>query len=99
MSSTLVPFGIRQRAVAPARYLPQPPSPFVSQTLERAAEALAEPFVGMTTNGHVIPGLFPLQQTGVSTQPIQAAAERFLAGLDDAQRTTACFHIDADDWR
>jgi hypothetical protein len=99
MSSTLVPFGIRQRPVAPARYLPQPPSPFVSQTLERAAQALAEPFVGMTTEGHVVPDLFPLQQTGVSTQPIQAAADRFLAGLDDAQRTTACFQIDADDWR
>jgi hypothetical protein len=99
MSSTLVPFGIRQRPAAPARYLPQPPSPFVAQTLERAAQALAEPFVGLTTDGHVVPGLFPLQQTGVSTQPLVAAAERFLAGLDDAGRASACFAVDADAWR
>src|SRR4051812_42654181 len=37
--------------------------------------ALAEPFVGITTNGTVQPGLFSISSTGVSTAPVRRAAE------------------------
>ena len=46
---------------------------------ERAA--IAEQFVGATTNGQVQPGLFGIRSTGVSTQPVLDAARAFLAKL------------------
>jgi hypothetical protein len=61
--------------------------------------ALAEPFRGVTTSGTVLPGLFAIQSTGVSTAPVKAAAEAFLAGLTDAQRRAATFAVDDDEWR
>src|SRR5262245_62560875 len=45
------------------------------------AKGLAEPFKGLTTNGEVTPGLFPIQATGVSTEPVRNAAERVLSSL------------------
>ena len=38
-------------------------------TYARAEKALAEPFRGVTTDGKIVPALFSLQQTGVSTKP------------------------------
>ena len=49
--------------------------------LEKSLDAAAEPFKGITTNGTVIPGLFDIQQTGVSTQAIREAAATFLDSL------------------
>src|SRR4029450_3661607 len=54
-------------------------------TYARADRALAEPFRGVTTEGQVVPGLFSLQQTGVSTRPIKDAADAFIASLTVAQ--------------
>jgi hypothetical protein len=58
-----------------------------------------EPFVGVTTDGSVVGGLFPLRSTGVSTGPVRLAAQRFLAGLDDAQRERTSFAADDIEWR
>src|SRR5262249_29406466 len=55
----------------------------------KAAKALAEPFRGVTTDGQVIPGLFSLQQTGISTKPVQDAADAFIASLTAAQKKVA----------
>ena len=41
-----------------------------AQRGDREARALAEPFVGVTTDGLVQPGLFTIRETGVSTQPV-----------------------------
>ena len=46
-----------------------------------------EDFVGVTTDGTVISGLYPIQATGVSTEPIVTAATAFLAALTEEQRT------------
>ncbi|MGH7462959.1 MAG: DUF3500 domain-containing protein, partial [Longimicrobiales bacterium] len=58
-----------------------------------------EPFKGLTTNGTVLTGLFPIHATGVSTAPVMAAADRFLAGLTEEQRKKTTFPVDDIEWR
>ena len=58
-----------------------------------------EPFVGVTTNGMVRAGLFPVEATGVSTEPVVRAAEAFLASLTQEQRAATQFAVDDDEWR
>ncbi|HEV7662814.1 MAG TPA: DUF3500 domain-containing protein [Chloroflexota bacterium] len=60
---------------------------------------LAEPFKGLTTDGNVIPGLYPLTPTGVSTDPIRRAAIDFLATLNATERDQATFDLSSDAWR
>jgi len=67
--------------------------------LENSLAAAAEPFKGITTDGKVVPGLFSIEQTGVSTRPIQGAAEAFLASLKPEQRAKTVFPVDAPEWR
>src|SRR5262249_35444656 len=69
----------------------------MSEDAER--QGLASPFQGITTNGHVMPGLFEISPTGVSTESVRAAAERFIASLTNAQMTRAMFPIDDPQWR
>jgi Protein of unknown function (DUF3500) len=61
--------------------------------------ASAEPYVGVTENGKITPGLFPVQSTGVSTAPIKAAADAFLAALSTEQRAEAMFPLESESWR
>lgn len=71
-----------------------------NQMTERAeASGLAEPFKGLTTNGEVIPDLFPIGQTGVSTEPVRKAALAFLDALDSAQKEKTTFEVDDPEWR
>ena len=63
------------------------------------AAGLKEPFRGVTTNGAVVPGLFEIRSTGVSTEPVRTAAAAFLKTLDAAQRQKAVFPVDDDEWR
>jgi hypothetical protein len=57
---------------------------------------LDEPFVGITTDGHVRPGLFDLGEGGASTTPLVAAAREFLESLDgDDQRFAALQPLDS----
>ena len=63
------------------------------------AAALAEPFVGVTTNGTVQPNLFPIRATGVSTRPVRDAATRFLSSLTADQRGRTAFAADDLEWR
>ena len=69
--------------------------------MSRAAEekGLAEPFKGITTHGEVVKGLFPLRSTGVSTEPVRVAAEKFLAALTEDQRRKTVFAVDDVEWR
>lgn len=69
----------------------------MSADAERAG--LADPFKGITTNGQAVPGLFPIQSTGISTAPVRQAAERFLASLTAEQRAKTEFGIDDPEWR
>ena len=99
MTTPILPYGARERRLAPARHLPSPVGPFQLQTIARADAAAAEPFVGITVDGHVVPGLFPRRSTGVSTEPLRAAASAWLASLDDAQRAAATFPMDDPAWQ
>jgi hypothetical protein len=67
--------------------------------LEKSLAAAAEPFKGITSNGSIIPGLFGIQQSGVSTQSIRQAAEAFLAALTTEQHAKTLFAVDTDQWR
>jgi hypothetical protein len=60
---------------------------------------LDEPFVGITTNGERIEGLFPVRATGVSTAPVVAAARAYLASLTPLQAERTRFDLDSDEWR
>jgi hypothetical protein len=44
---------------------------FQRQSQEAERQGLAEPFKGITTDGNLVPGLFPLRSTGVSTEPVR----------------------------
>ena len=60
---------------------------------------ISEPFKGITTDGSVIPGLFPIRSTGVTTEPVRLAAEAFLESLSSEQRTVTTFPVDDNEWR
>ncbi len=61
--------------------------------------ATAQPYVGVTENGKITPGLFPVRSTGVSTAPIKAAADAFLASLTREQLAEATFPIESESWQ
>ena len=60
---------------------------------------LAEPFMGITTNGEIEPDLFELRSSGVSTDGVLLAATEFLSSLSAEQRERTQYAIDDDEWR
>src|SRR5215212_4550213 len=66
---------------------------------EAEDRGLADRFKGVTTDGDVVPGLFPIYSTGVSTAPARKAAEAFLAPLTPKQRAKTMFSVDDPEWR
>ncbi|MEM7599951.1 MAG: DUF3500 domain-containing protein [Verrucomicrobiota bacterium] len=66
---------------------------------EAEQRALAEPFKGLTTDGVRVPGLYSIEETGVSTEPVKTAAEAFLSALTDKQKERTHFPVDDDEWR
>ena len=85
-----------QTPKAPPR---RPPAELLRLSLAAETPGLAEPFKGITTNGTIEPNLFKIRSTGVSTKPVKAAAEKFLAGLAAPQRKKTTFGINDDEWR
>lgn len=72
----------------------------VGAAIKRAEESLAGSFDGITTDGSLRTGLFPIASTGVSTQPIADAANDLLRALSPSERKTASFEISDDyAWR
>lgn len=57
-------FKLRNRPSTPARTLMSPINDFLRGYKENGEALLAHPFKGITTDGHVVPGLFPIQRTG-----------------------------------
>jgi hypothetical protein len=76
---------------------------FLKRSRESSARmestGLAEPFKGITTNGTVVPNLFEIRSTGVSTEPVRTAASAFLGSLDAEQRRLTVFPVDDVEWR
>ena len=68
-----------------------------SEDAER--EALGEPFKGVTTNGEVLPDLFQISPTGISTEPVRNAAQAFIATLTDVQLIRTMFPVGDIQWR
>ena len=66
---------------------------------EAEERGLAEPFRGITTDGKIEPGLFPVRASGVTTEPVRAAAAAFLAALTAEQRAKTLFPVGDDEWR
>ena len=66
---------------------------------QRMQQALADPFVGLTSDGEVETGLYSLESTGASTANVRHAAERFLASLSDEQRARTLYPVDDSEWR
>ena len=67
--------------------------------LDGAEAELAQAFKGVTANGEAVRGLFPIERTGVSTAPLRAAAQAFLAALTPEQREKTLLPIGAAEWR
>lgn len=62
-------------------------------------EGLAAPFKGITTNGDVIPALFEIKPTGVSTEAVRNAASAFTNTLTATQLARTIYPIDDVEWR
>jgi hypothetical protein len=98
-------FAVNLRAQPPtAPAAPAAPENFAARQARMSAAAdakgLAEPYKGITTSdGKLVPGLFPVKSTGVSTEPVRKAATAFLAALTPDQRLRTAFGIDDPEWR
>ena len=92
---------------AAAAAAPQQAPPTRDEFLKRSREfsagmekkGLADPFKGVTTNGTVVPNLFEVRSTGVSTEPVRAAVAAFLQTLSAEQRKKTLFPVDSLEWR
>lgn len=74
-------------------------SPRAQELFGGWAELAKAPFTGITTDGHVLPGLFSLQPSEVPTAAMIAAAVALLAAASPAERTAMSFPVDSDRWR
>jgi hypothetical protein len=66
---------------------------------QQRPDPLAEPFKGVTADGTVVTGLFPIRSSGVSTAPVREAAEKFLGALTPEQRSKTAYPVDDSEWR
>src|SRR5580692_1817489 len=96
--SAILPAAILTGRIS-AQNAPDMAQQFRQMSADYEKKGLAEPFKGITTNGTVEQGLFGLRSTGVSTEPVRVAAERFLASLTKEQRARTMFAIDDPEWR
>ena len=99
MATTPRGLRVRQRLPVSARSRPAELPPNLQKYVDTGEALIAEPFRGITADGNVIPRLFPIEKTGISTRPVQDAAEAFLASLGHEQRARALFTLDSDAWR
>ncbi len=72
---------------------------FRQMSEEYEQEGLAVPFRGITTNGDPIPNLFQISPSGVSTEPVRNAADKFIASLTSVQLARTMFPVDDVQWR
>jgi len=93
--------GVVAYGVKPLSQQPQGDRAERFQRMSKDAEnrGLAEPFKGVTTDGNIIPGIFPIRSTGVSTDPVRKAAGAFLTSLTEEQRARTTFSVEDPEWR
>src|SRR3954468_18393300 len=66
---------------------------------QRLLDQAAEPYVGITTDGPALPGLYDIRPTGVSTRPLIDAATALLTSLTPVQHAAVSFPPESDAWR
>lgn len=79
--------------------LPKPPNVVKQANTPEEAEALAEPFVGITTDGTVQKSLFSIKSTGIPTDSIRESAEKLRASLSEQQKSRLQFQVTDNEWR
>jgi hypothetical protein len=99
MTTSVTKYRPRLQSLASGRALASPLPERMQRYLEDGNAAVTEPLRGVTVDGTVVPGLFSIQATGVSTRPIRDAVSAFLASLPAEQRSAATFPIGSDAWR
>ena len=99
MPNRFADFKVRPRPSTSARAFPAGASEFLLRYRDDGEARVAQPFTGITSDGGVAPGLFKIEKTGVSTEPIKAAANAYLASLGPHEREHALFSVDTDQWR
>jgi hypothetical protein len=67
--------------------------------LPPVTEGAAQPFVGVTTDGSAIPGLFELADEGAPAAAAAQEARAYLAGLAAEERARAVLPLEAAEWR
>src|SRR6478752_8088327 len=77
--------------------------PFAGPMIAGWAKLYPEPFVGVTTDGVVLDGLYRLDDVRpgeeAPTKEMVVAAEALLATLDPVGRARICYPVDAHEWR
>ena len=58
-----------------------------------------DPYVGIHGSSGIQQGLYRIESTGVSTEPVRLAAEKFLTALSAEQRARTMFPVNDDEWR
>ena len=99
MTLELTDFRVRNRPPVSGRRLDPDMSEQMANNIRDAEAQIAEPFRGLTADGHVVPNLFTLQETGLSNEAVKRAADAWLDCVDPGQRDSALFSVDSDAWR
>ncbi len=99
MTLQLKEFSVRNRPVVSGRRLDPDMSEQMANNIRDAETQIAEPFRGLTADGQVVPGLFSLQDAGLSNEGMKQAAQAWLDSIDPGQRDSALFSVDSDAWR
>jgi hypothetical protein len=103
-TARLLAFALAVAVVAPASPAALPAQESRLERFQRMSVAaeergLAEAYRGVVTSDGPVAGLFPIRSTGVSTAPVRAAADAFLASLDVTQRAKTVFPVEDPEWR
>jgi hypothetical protein len=92
-------FGIRHLGPPMSTRRQEEIPPPLEGIVKERTDRLIEPLRGITTDGTVRPGLFPLSGPGATTAPVTEAAQAFLQALTSEQRDRATFPLEAEEWR
>ena len=74
-------------------------SPRAQELFGTWEKMFAEPFRGVTTDGHVIPDLFALRPEGAPTLAMIEAVNALMSRLSPEQKKSCCFPVDSNQWR
>src|ERR1700744_6627945 len=91
--------GLQQGRRAPPRVDESKLSQPLQDLFATWRQSLQHDFVGLTENGEVQRGLFPLRAAGASTRPLRDAVAAFSSSLSPEQRAAVSFPVDSEVWR